>query len=234
MNVPLSEPLPGHEPEREVRAAVAATVRLYREGIASRLERCPGVRVVAVAADARETLAAAALAPDVVLLDVSMPDALALVREIGRTRPEVKVVAFAVDDAHEEVILACVEAGVAGWVGRDGTLEDVLDAVVRAAHGELLCSARMAALLSRRVAALVASRGSAPAPGQLTPRESEIGALLSRGLSNKHIARTLSLQLATVKNHVHKILEKLNVRTRGEAAALLRGSATVGSERGEY
>jgi two-component system nitrate/nitrite response regulator NarL len=80
------------------------------------------------------------------------------------------------------------------------------------------------------VAALAGTRRAAPSPVQLTPREHEIGALISRGLSNKNIARTLQLQLATVKNHVHNILEKLNVRTRGEAGALLREGGLQGTD----
>ena len=212
----------------EVRTVVAASVRLYRDGISQSLARSPGVRVVGVASDAHETLSLLSQgAPDVVLLDVSMHGALGLVRAVASAVPGVKVVAFAVDDEHEDAVLACVEAGVAGWVGRDGSMEDLVRAVVSAARGELVCSARVAALLSRRVAALAGQRRGVPPAAQLTPREVEIGELLSRGLSNKHIARTLSLQLATVKNHVHNILEKLNVRTRGEAGALLREAGLV-------
>lgn len=209
--------------ENEVRTLVAAGVRLYRDGISLSLERSPGVRVVGTACDAREVLSAVAQsAPDVVLLDVSMPGALQLVHGVCQAGAAVKVVAFAVDDDHEDAVMACVEAGVAGWVGRDGSMDDLARAVLSAARGELQCSARVAALLSNRVAALARTGRGAPPAVQLTPRESEIAELISRGLTNKHIARTLSVQLATVKNHVHHILEKLNVPTRGEAGALLR------------
>ncbi|MET0399156.1 MAG: response regulator transcription factor [Longimicrobiaceae bacterium] len=231
MSVPTQPPEPHPAPiaGREVRAVVAAAVRLYREGVSLGLERCPGVCVVGEARDADETLAAVARgAPDVVLLDVSMHGALALVRGIHEARPDLKVVAFAVDDAHEDAVLACAEAGVSGWAGHDASLDDLVRSVVSAARGELLCSARVAALLSQRVAALAVGRAGAASPAQLTPREAEIGELISRGMSNKHIARTLSLRPATVKNHVHNILEKLNVNTRGEAGALLRDTDSAG------
>lgn len=216
---------------RPVRGMVAAAVRLYRDGLAQSLSEA--MPVVAVTADAPSTLReAASLAPDVLLLDASMPGALALVNTLAEAAPDTRVVAFAVDDARETEVLACAEAGVAGWVGRDASAEEVVEAVLRAARGELLCSARTAALLSQRLATLARERRApaeaASAPGaQLTPRESEIGELLCRGVSNKQIARALGLQLATVKNHVHNILEKLGVRSRAEAGSVLRGDREV-------
>ena len=211
----------------EVRGMVAAAVRLYRDGLAQSLSA--SMDVVSVTADAPATLREAArLAPDVLLLDASMPGALALVQSLAEAAPATRVVAFAVDDALETEVLACAEAGVAGWVGRDASAEDVVEAVLRAARGELLCSARTAALLSQRLAALARERRADPAPAaQLTPREAEIGELLCRGVSNKQIALTLGLQLATVKNHVHNILEKLGDRSRAEAGAVLRGSGEM-------
>ncbi|HEX5871861.1 MAG TPA: response regulator transcription factor [Longimicrobium sp.] len=209
---------------------MAASVRLYRDGLAHSLGA--EMQVVALTGDAPATLAQAGhLCPDVVVLDVSLEGALALIRSLYEAVPATRVVAFAVDDAAEHQVLACAEAGVAGWIGRDATAAEIVDAVQRAARGELLCSARTAALLTRRLAALARERvGPAPPPAaQLTPRETEIGELLSRGLSNKHIARALGLRLATVKNHVHNILEKLEVRSRGEAGARLRDSVHIGA-----
>lgn len=228
----LSESIPslfaedrhGHDAPEAVRGMVAAAVRLYRDGLAQSLSEA--MQVVSVTADAPATLREAArLRPDVLLLDASLPGALPLVNALAESSPATRVVAFAVDDALDAEVLACAEAGVAGWVGRDASAEEVVEAVLRAARGELLCSARTAALLSRRLADLARERRApSPAPvALLTPREAEIGDLLCRGVSNKQIARTLGLQLATVKNHVHNILEKLGVRSRAEAGAVLRG-----------
>jgi DNA-binding NarL/FixJ family response regulator len=216
-------------PPAPVRGMVAAAVRLYRDGLAQSL--ADAMEVVSVTADAPSTLhEAARLSPDVLLLDASMPGALALVNRLAETAPHTRVVAFAVDDARETEVIACAEAGVAGWVGRDASAEEVVEAVLCAARGELRCSARTAALLSQRLAVLARERrapsAAAPAPAaQLTPREAEIGELLCRGVSNKQIARALGLQLATVKNHVHNILEKLGVRSRAEAGSVLRASS---------
>ncbi len=87
----------------------------------------------------------------------------------------------------------------------------------------MLCTPRIAALLLRRVAEAAAPRSSGLE--RLTPRETEIVDLIEQGLSNKQIARRLSIELATVKNHVHNILEKLEVARRGEAVARVRALA---------
>jgi DNA-binding NarL/FixJ family response regulator len=91
-----------------------------------------------------------------------------------------------------------------------------------ATRGEALFSPRMAASLLRRVAALAATQPSPSAQVRLTPRERDIMRLLDEGLSNKEIAQRLGIEVATVKNHVHNILEKLQVHRRGEAAAWSR------------
>jgi DNA-binding NarL/FixJ family response regulator len=206
----------------EVRVVVAASVRLYRDGIALSL-RQQGIQVVALVSNAHETLAAVAASPaDVVLLDVSMEGAHDVVRALVERTPGIMVVAFAVDDGHDDAVLACAEMGVAGWVGRDGSLTDLIEAIRNAARGELVCSARMAGLMARRLAVHAGKRPVVPNGTLLTPRELEIAELLRQGMSNKHIARTLSLQLATVKNHVHNILAKLGANSRSEAGARLR------------
>jgi len=223
---PLSTGEGAEPPRPPVRGMVAAAVRLYRDGLAQSLSG--SALVVSVTADATSTLREAVrLAPDVLLLDASMPGALALVNAMAESVPATRVVAFAVDDGLEAEVLAYAEAGVAAWIGRDASAEEVVEAVLRAAQGELLCSARTAAMLSRRLAVLARERRAPAATraAQLTPRETEVGELLCRGASNKQIARTLGLRLTTVKNHVHNILEKLEVCSRAEAGAVLRGTA---------
>ncbi len=208
--------------QSEARVVVAASVRLYRDGIALSLQQ-QGIQVVALVSTAQETLAAVSASPaDVVLLDVSMEGAHDVVRTLVERTPGMKVVAFAVDDGHDDEVLACAEMGVAGWVGRDGSLRDLIEAIRNAARGELVCSAHMAGLMARRLAVLAGRREVVPSGPLLTPRELEIAELLSQGMSNKHIARTVSLQLATVKNHVHSILAKLGATSRSEAGARLR------------
>ena len=207
-----------------VRVLVIAGVRLYREGIASILDREPGISVVATGVDGPDGLEKIrALRPDVALLDLDVPAICAVVTAAARDAPEVKVVALGMLDRDDDVI-ACVEAGMAGYVPRDGSMSDLVRRVELAARGEMQLSPSVAARLARRVVAL---SGAVRAERErdhpiLTNREAEIVDLIDQGLSNKQIAEHLCIELPTVKNHVHHILGKLEVRRRGEAAARVR------------
>jgi DNA-binding NarL/FixJ family response regulator len=205
-----------------IQLLIATEVRLYREGLAHGLARHEGLSIVGAAANGDETIAAAQrLQPAVVLLDMSMARSTVLVGEIVNVSPGTKVVAFAVAGDESDVI-AYAEAGVSGYVPRDGSITDLVAAVEGAANGEALCSPRVAARAFRRLAALSAAAPRAEDSPRLTAREQEVVALIDEGLSNKQIARRLYITLATVKNHVHNVLEKLHVERRGEAAAVLR------------
>jgi DNA-binding NarL/FixJ family response regulator len=207
-----------------VRVLIVAEVRLYREGLAVMLDAEPNIHVAATASGADEAVRALrAQAPDVVLLDMAIPHNEWLVRALVAAVPGTRVVALAVPEVEREV-LACAEAGVAGYVTRDASVEDVVAAVESAARGEVLCSPRMAATLFNRIATLALERSPASIESRLTARELEILDLIDQGLSNKEIARRLTIELSTVKNHVHSILDKLNVNRRGEAVARRRAA----------
>jgi DNA-binding NarL/FixJ family response regulator len=205
-----------------IRVLIVAEIRLYREGLAQMLRAEPEIDVLATARGADEAVKALReAAPDIVLLDMAIPDNTWLVRALVAAVPGTRVVALAVPEIEREV-LACAEAGVAGYVTRDASIEDVVAAVVSAARGEVLCSPRMVATLFERVATLALEASPASIESRLTSRELEILDLIDQGLSNKEIARRLTIELSTVKNHVHNILDKLNVSRRSEAAARRR------------
>lgn len=206
-----------------IRALVASDIRLYREGLAEGLRSSGRVELVGTAADPAASIAAAGdLAPDVVLVDLAMTGWEETVRELVATGDEIRVVVLGVREVEDEV-LACAEAGVSGYVTREASLDELVDVVESVARGESLCSPRISALLLRRVTELSGSRRQPDLADRLTPRETQIVELIDEGLSNKQIAGRLSIELATVKNHVHSILEKLQVERRGEAAAQVRG-----------
>ncbi|MBV9881173.1 MAG: response regulator transcription factor [Gemmatirosa sp.] len=201
------------------RVLVIADVRLYRDGLADGLASHDRLAVLGAVRSGDEAMALlAATQPDVVVLDMAARDSLALVRAVRDTVPNAKTIAFAVEEVEHE-ILACVEAGVAGYVPCDGSLADVVAAIDSAMRDELVCSPRVAATLLRRATAVAAAPA---ASGLLTVREREIAGCIDRGFSNKEIARYLHIEVATVKNHVHSILDKLQVTTRAQAAAQLR------------
>jgi DNA-binding NarL/FixJ family response regulator len=145
-----------------------------------------------------------------------------MIRAVAEQAPATRVVVLGLP-AGDQALLDCAEAGAAGYVSRDASLADLKAALQSAVLGELRCTPRDAAALLRRVALLAAQRsGPAPTGAALTQREVEIAGLIDGGLSNKEIARRLGIEVSTVKNHVHNILEKLQVHRRGEAVSQLR------------
>jgi two-component system nitrate/nitrite response regulator NarL len=196
---------------------------LYREVLAGTLEHETWIAAVDTAADAADAVRRLEeFAPQVVLLNMATVGSLPVLDALVGAAPQVPVIALEVSETAEEEIIACAEAGVAGYLLRRDSFVDLVAVIQSVARGEMLCSPRVAATLLRRVAALVDERRSWSDPAKLTAREREIVQLIEQGLSNKEIARRLTIEVRTVKNHVHNILEKLQVRRRGEAAARWR------------
>jgi two-component system nitrate/nitrite response regulator NarL len=203
------------------RVFIVADIRLYREGLAQVLDREPGIRVAGTGTVAQLLASLGPSRPDVVLVDMASHESLVAIEKIAVTAPDLKVVALALGESENEII-ACAEAGVLGFFRRDGSLDELITTIDAVARGESPCSPRIAAILLRRIAMYAAERRAEGGASRLTRRELEILVLIAKGLSNKEIARRLSIERATVKNHVHNILEKLHVSDRTEAAARLR------------
>jgi two-component system nitrate/nitrite response regulator NarL len=218
--VPRGVATPGRAtPKAEpLRALILAEVGVHREALARSLGRCERCEVVGVAASVEEAVAALEeVEPEIVLVDMPAAEATNAVRALVAADREVKVVALAVSEVERDVI-AFAEAGAAGYVAREGSMDDLVEVVESVSRGEVLVSPAIAAKLFRRVA----TTAREPADERLTARELDVLGLLETGLSNKEIAKTLSIELPTVKNHVHSVLEKLDVRCRTAAAARAR------------
>jgi two-component system nitrate/nitrite response regulator NarL len=215
------------DPTREIpnrpRLFILSDVRLVPDGLMLALAQEPTVSVVGSSDPSESPARIAEFSPDVLLLDVARPSSLQACLALRQVLQGVKIVAFAVAQVDRDVI-ACAEAGVSGFVSTRGSAADLVAAVHHAVRHELLCSPRTAALLFSRMAFLSTKQDPAADGDVLTRREHEIVALLEKGLSNKEIARFLRIGHATVKNHVHSVLTKLQVRRRGEAAAKIRRS----------
>ena len=201
---------------------VVGDVRFYREGLARFLDDRVGFVVIGTAATLPDAIALLVHAERaIVLLDVVWAEDAAWAREIAAAVPGTRVLALGVPEIERDV-LAVAESGVVGFVGRDRSLADLVVAIEAANRDEFVCSAATAASLLQHVGRLAAGRQRPPVEAILTRRELEIVALLEVGLSNKQIAGQLSIEVATVKNHVHHVLEKLDVRRRGEIVAARR------------
>jgi DNA-binding NarL/FixJ family response regulator len=199
-----------------IRVLIVAGVRIYRQGLASALSSSEALAVVDEVSDSRSARDAIIQArPDVVILDVALTDSLALMRDLRAQFAATQVIAFAVGPDSASII-ACAEAGAAGYVAADASIDELIAAVVGLMANELVCSPRIAHDLFRRIGAQE-PRSQAEPP--LTARERQVLELVRDGLSNKEIARTLNIAVSTVKNHVHNLLEKLKVPSRGHAAA---------------
>jgi DNA-binding NarL/FixJ family response regulator len=205
-----------------LRVLVAGDIRLFREGLALFLDGQPDVTVVATAGSRRELLdSLLSTRPDILLLDMAMPDSLPALRDVADQVPGTRVIALAVPEV-EPAVLACAEAGIAGYVPRDGSLEDLMSALRRAVRGESMLPPRVIGTLLRRLSALAPHASDVPAAAELTVRELEIARLVDEGMSNKLIAGRLCIELSTVKNHMHRILAKLHAQHRAEIPRRLR------------
>jgi len=163
---------------------------------------------------------------DIVLLDLNLPDNLAveIVRSYRRDCPTMKVILLVPDD--HKGLLECIAAGVQGCVLERASMKELDVAIRKAVSGETICSPEFAATmfseLSRVPSTVSWQVPASAARTRLTAREHEVIELLAKRNSNKQIARELCLSLYTVKNHVHNILEKLNVESRLEAVDVAR------------
>jgi two-component system nitrate/nitrite response regulator NarL len=219
----------GAEPPA-TRVCVVTGVRIYRDGITRFIEELDGLSVVCATSPGQMAVEqAAAERADLVLVDVSAPEGLAMLRPLAERLPEAKIVALLVPEREWDV-LECARAGVVGYVSRDATGGEFSDALAGAVRGELRCPPRIAAILRHRIAMLASAHLSGAAAAHLTVRESEIVRLVSANLSNREIAQRLSIEESTVKNHVHNILEKMHVRRRSDVAKQLGGREVGESE----
>jgi DNA-binding NarL/FixJ family response regulator len=183
------------------------------------------IRLIGVAAACGEALAQAADC-DVMVISAAVNDAdcLYLTRSLARAQPNVRVIVAGVPRS-DKAVLRYVEMGIAGYVLEDGSITDTLRAIRAAFRNEADVSPELAPALMTRLAELGARYSEADGRGarykMLTSRERQVLELVARGCTNQEIADILVIELGTVKNHVHNILEKLNMSSRLQAAAFL-------------
>jgi two-component system, NarL family, nitrate/nitrite response regulator NarL len=204
----------------ELRVLLIDDHALCQRGLTDLLHHRGGIKVVGATSNGNEaSQLIAALAPDIVIMDLRMPqlDGIVLLRRLREEGCDVPVVILTVSDSEEDLANA-FRAGARGYLLKDMDPNDIVDAFLRAAHGEVVVAPAMTMKLAR----LLHAGGQKPSKddrlASLTGREREILSHLARGLSNKAIARTLDISHDTVKLHVRHILAKLNLTSRVEAA----------------
>lgn len=199
---------------------------LFREGLAFVLAQQPTIAVVGSVAEASAVLGELEkLRPDVIILDLYLPgrEGVEEAQRIRAVFPDAKIVIIGLDNAQSD-ILACIEAGGAGCLPQEASVEDLLNNIQAVEAGEALCSPKVAGLLFSRIREAGRERDLRQVSGlpEITRREHEIVRLIAEGLSNKEIAVRLQIEVQTVKNHVHNILDKLHLDDRRAAARYAR------------
>lgn len=195
---------------------VVSSARLHRDALVNCLASLEDIVLVS----AIDPASFAGLFVDVAVVDTPSLSDAAFIPALGDLEGNPRIVAVAVSDA--EIGTRWLQSGLVGLVPADASREEVVEAVRKAARGEFACSPRVAAMLLGRLAALSQFAVRPGSSAKLTVRERDILGLLELGLSNKEIARKLTIEATTVKNHVHSILGKLNARRRSEIPLLMR------------
>jgi DNA-binding NarL/FixJ family response regulator len=202
-----------------IRVLIVDDHPVVREGLRGMLEADPGITVAGEAASGDEAVVRSReLAPDVILMDLRMPggDGVGAITRILATRPESRVIVLTTYETDQDILRA-VEAGAAGYLLKDTSRADLIAAISGAVRGETV--------LSPSVMTRLVTRMRAPAGETLSRRETEVLALVARGLTNAEIGRELFISETTVKTHLLRIFGKLGVsdRTAAVTTALGRG-----------
>jgi len=213
--------------EHPINLLLVNETRLIGNIIAAALEGEPDLHVLACVTNTDDALRVVRENDvDVALVSTRLPDqgALKLTNAITEFRPSTKVLALGMTEEKQHV-LRYVEAGATGYVLKDDSLEGLIETIRAAREGEVFISPKIAAAIMERLSNLARLfsdvENSITDTTQLTSRELEVLKLIGEGQTNQQIAEHLVIEVGTVKNHVHNILDKLHVNSRGEAAAYL-------------
>ena len=201
------------------RVLIADDDALMRAGLAAVLSSDAGIEVVGEAANGREAVQRAqALAVDVVLMDVRMPDldGINATRELTRAAPGARILILTTFE-QDDYIFGGLRAGASGFLLKRTRPEELIAAVHTIAAGDSLLSPSVTRRVIDRMAGQPVPGADAGPIGELTPREREVLGLISRGLANAEIADELVIEESTVKTHVKRILMKLGLRDRVQA-----------------
>ncbi len=202
------------------RVLIADDDDLMRAGLVELLTADVEIEILGEAATGREAVERARrLTPDVVLMDVRMPDldGIAATQELADAAPEVRILILTTFE-HDDYVFGALRAGASGFLLKRTRPEQLIAAVHTIAAGDSLLSPSVTRLVIDRMAQQPTPKlGDQPQLDDLTPREREVLALIARGLSNREIAAALTVEESTAKTHVKRVLMKLDLRDRVQA-----------------
>jgi DNA-binding NarL/FixJ family response regulator len=201
-----------------IRILLADDHTIVRDGLRAMLERQPDMLVIAEAGDGRECIQlAAAHAPDVIMMDVAMPEmnGIEAARRVLADRPKTNIVMLSMH-RDESYVLRSLKAGAKCYLLKDSPRDEVLAAIRAAAEGRSWLSGKVAAMLREDYVRQLESRGLEDSYELLTDREREILQLLAEGRVNKEVANLLNISLTTVETHRGHILQKLSLHSTAD------------------
>lgn len=206
---------------QKTRILIADDHNLFRRGLIRILADYDDLEVVGEAAGGEEAVKLVTqLHPDVVLMDVGMPDlsGVEATRQIQATHPQTRVIMLTVSDRDED-LFASIKAGARGYLLKNAQTAELVEAIRRVYAGEAVIAPSMAVRLLEEFGALTREAPQELQTDELTAREIDVLRLVAQGLANKEIAEELGLSEYTVKTHLRNILDKLHLRSRAHAAA---------------
>jgi DNA-binding NarL/FixJ family response regulator len=207
---------------RRIKILLIEDNRLLRDGIRAILSKEPEFKVVGATAGNHDTLdQARKLKPEVILIDLGLRNesGLRVVTTLTRDLPQSKIIGMGLIPTQQDII-EFVQAGAAGFILKDATIEDFIGTIRSVARGMSILPPLLTGSLFTHVVDLALQKGNGKLSDavRMTKREREIIVLIAEGMSNKEIAQTLNLSIYTVKSHIHNILEKMALHSRLEIA----------------
>jgi len=215
-----------------IKVIVISDIKIYCEGLSRILSATYPLEVIGAENNFPDTIENIKQnVPDVILLDMTMVDSCRFAENVLTVNPQIKIVALGISE-NEENIVECAEVGITGYVAREASLDELIETVIGTQKGEFCCPPKIAACIFKTIQRIAKNTNNGRLSNivhndesiisSLTKREQQIIRLMAAGLSNKKISCNLTIEVSTVKNHVHNILVKLGVSSRTQAVSLLQ------------
>jgi DNA-binding NarL/FixJ family response regulator len=216
-----------------IKVIIISDIKIYCERLSGALSDFQPIKIVGAENSFKSAINTIKHeAPEVVLLDITMIGSCDFAKNISCLYPAVHIIALAVPE-DENKIMECAEAGIAGYVAREATFDELVETVIGTKNGEFHCPPKITECIyntfKRITQGNIGNNRSEEINYKcenrvalLTKRERQIYILMVEGLSNKKISSSLIIEVSTVKNHVHNILVKLDVKSRAQAVTLMQ------------